>query len=409
MKRSSLFVLLLTVFIDLLGFGIVVPFLAYYAQEYGASGWIAGLLLASYSLMQFLFAPIWGRLSDRIGRRPVMLISLSGGVIGYSLFAMAESLTLLFVARIIAGIAAANIGIAQAYIADSTSLENRAKGMGLIGAAFGLGFIFGPPFGGLLSRFGTERGLEPNLFPGIAAAMLSAIALAVAFSALRESKPPDLQPRSGPLPHLDSQVWSMIFRHPLLPMVFGCLTLIIVAFSGMEPIVTLHAANQFRFTPYELGMFFAFMGIVVAVVQGGLIGRITRTFGEPRTVVIGAASLALGLLIIPLIGQPGYLYAAALLIALGQGLCYPSLTSMVSKASPPEQMGSMLGISSSLGSLSRVIGPLLAGTLYDRMGPRGGFWGEALVVLVALVLALQISRAVRQARERQSSIQSTTV
>src|SRR5438128_4235690 len=180
MRRSSLLVLFLTVFIDLIGFGMVIPFLSFYAREYGASGATVGAVVGIYSIMQFFFAPVWGRMSDRVGRRPVILLSLAASCSGYFLFAFAHSFAMLFVSRIIAGVGGANIGTAQAYIADTTTVENRAKGMGIIGAAFGMGFILGPPMSGILSAIGIKHGLHGNLLPGAVAAGLSLTALLIA-------------------------------------------------------------------------------------------------------------------------------------------------------------------------------------------------------------------------------------
>src|SRR5216684_1788773 len=216
MKKTSLAVLFLTVFIDLIGFGMVIPFLPFYAREYGASGITVGMVAGIYSIMQFFFAPVWGRVSDRIGRRPVILISLTASCAGYFLFAFSRSLTILFVSRIIAGAGGANIGTAQAYIADKTTPENRAKGMGIIGAAFGMGFILGPPLSGLLSHLGTKHGMPGNLLPGLAAGSLSFLALMIAFFVLGESKAPDLQPRSGIPPQFDKHVWNEMAAHGLL-------------------------------------------------------------------------------------------------------------------------------------------------------------------------------------------------
>lgn len=394
MRKGPLFVLLLTVFIDLLGFGIVVPLLAYYAQDFGASGRTVGAILGLYSLMQFFFSPFWGRLSDRIGRRPVLMISLAGNFAGYALFAVADSLLLLMVSRVVAGVAAASIGTAQAYVADSTTPANRAKGMGLIGAAFGVGFILGPPIGGLLAALGTRYGLQPNLLPGLFAAALSLTAFSVAFFVLKESKPAGLVPRSGPLPHFDPATWRRIAALPPLAAIYGCLALVILAFSGMEPLVTMHAADRFGFTAMDLGKFFGFMGLIVAIIQGGVIGRITRRFGEARTALFGTISLAVGLALIPPVHEARLLYGVAFLLAVGQGLCYPALTSLVSRLAPPDQIGTLLGVSSSLGSLARVLGPLLAGWLYDLRGAEGGFWGEALVVVAAAMLAVHIAARV---------------
>src|SRR5437868_4807101 len=186
MRKASLLVLFLTVFIDLIGFGMVIPFLSFYAREYGASGVTVGAIVGVYSIMQFFFAPVWGRMSDRIGRRPVILISVTASCIGYLMFGLANSLALLFTSRVIAGVGGANIGTAQAYIADSTTPENRAKGMGLIGAAFGMGFILGPPLSGILSTVGIHHHLAGNLLPGLVAGSMSAIAFSIALFVLGE-------------------------------------------------------------------------------------------------------------------------------------------------------------------------------------------------------------------------------
>src|SRR5258706_10003164 len=207
MKKTSLFVLFLTVFIDLIGFGMVIPFLSFYAREYGASGIAVGAVVGIYSIMQFFFAPVWGRMSDRVGRRPVILLSLAASCTGYILFAFAHSFAALFISRIIAGVGGANIGTAQAYIADTTTVENRAKGMGLIGAAFGMGFILGPPLSGILSTVGIHHGLHGNLLPGLVAGSMSAIAFSIALFVLGESKPPDVTVRTGVPPQFDKRVW----------------------------------------------------------------------------------------------------------------------------------------------------------------------------------------------------------
>src|SRR5512139_952641 len=195
-QRSTLSVIFVTVFVDLLGFGIVLPLLPYYAREFHASSTMAGALIAVYSAMQFICAPLWGRWSDRIGRRPVVLISLAGSTLSYLLFALANGIGLLFISRVFAGIAGANIPVAQAFIADTTSAKDRARGMGLIGAAFGLGFVFGPAVGGMLAHYGHAA-------PGLAATLICGINLAVAFWRLPESLPPELRhARRGPHPLL---------------------------------------------------------------------------------------------------------------------------------------------------------------------------------------------------------------
>jgi DHA1 family tetracycline resistance protein-like MFS transporter len=393
MKKSSLLVLFLTVFIDLIGFGMVIPFLPFYAREYGASGLQVGAVVGVYSIMQFFFAPVWGRLSDRIGRRPVILISLTASCTGYALFAFAHSIPLLFLSRFIAGAGGANIGTAQAYIADSTTLENRAKGMGLIGAAFGLGFILGPPSSALLAELGHHHGLHDNLLPGLAAATLSLVALLIAFFVLAESKAPGSGTvRPAIPPQFDRRVWSAVLHRSALFPIMAALFLTILAVSGMETSVTLHARDRFHFRQRDMAYFFLFMGGIVAAIQGGLIGRLAKRFGEPRLIIAGAASFTIALAAVPTVWRVPLLYAVALFIAIGQGLTYPSLTSLVTKVTPPEEHGSMLGIASGLGSLARFLGPILSGYLYDLAQAKGAFYGGAVLVFIAFVVSLRLRK-----------------
>ena len=392
MRKASLLVLFLTVIIDLIGFGMVIPFLSYYAREYGASGFEVGAVVGIYSIMQFFFAPVWGRLSDRVGRRPVLLISLTASFTGYLLFAFTRSLTVLFASRIIAGIGGANIGTAQAYIADSTAPEERAKGMGLIGAAFGMGFILGPPMSGILSAVGTRHGMAGNLLPGLVAAGLSFTAFLIALSVLAESKPAGLVPRSGLPPQFDQRIWREIFGNHLLMSLMSGLFLTLLAVAGMEISVTLHARDRFHFTQLDMAWFFLFMGAIVATIQGGLIGRLVRRVGEKGVIVAGAAAFTLGFALVPSIWHVPLLYLVALLIAVGQGLCYPALTALVSKASPENERGGMLGLATSVGSLARFLGPLLSGVLYDFAEAAGAFYGGAVLMAAALAIAVGMRR-----------------
>jgi MFS family permease len=390
MRRTSLLVLFLTVFIDLIGFGMVIPFLSFYAREYGASGATVGLVVGIYSIMQFFFAPVWGRLSDRVGRRPVILISLTASTTGYLLFAFTHSLGVLFLSRVIAGIGGANIGTAQAYIADSTSPENRAKGMGLIGAAFGMGFILGPPLSGILSTVGTKHGLPGNLIPGLVAAGLSFTALLIALSVLAESKPKDLVPRSGVPPQFDMRLWREIGASHVLTSLIACLFLTLLAVAGMETSVTLHGRDRFHFRQMDMSYLFLFMGMIVATIQGGLIGRLVKRVGEQRVIIIGAISFTLGFVLVPSIWLVPLLYGVAFFIAIGQGLSYPALTALVSKSSPESERGSILGLATSAGSLARFLGPLLSGALYDWAGVAGAFYGGAVLMFAALIIALRM-------------------
>jgi MFS family permease len=392
MRRASLLVLFVTVFIDLIGFGMVIPFLSFYAREYGASGVTVGAIVGIYSIMQFFFAPVWGRLSDRIGRRPVLLISLTASCTGYFLFGIAHSLRLLFLSRVIAGAGGANIGTAQAYIADTTTEENRAKGMGLIGAAFGMGFILGPPLSGILSSVGIHHGLPGNLVPGMAAAALSFSALLLAFFVLAESKRPDSAVRSRIPPQFDRRIWSEMAHRKLLFAVMVALFLTLLAVSGMETSVTLHAIERFHFRQPDIAYFFLFMGVIVATIQGGLIGKLAKRLGEKTLVAIGAASFTIGLACVPSVYRVTLLYGVAFLIAIGQGLSYPSLTSLVTKASPPREHGSMLGLATAVGSLARFLGPIVSGFFYDLARARGAFYAGALLTFAAFCVATWMRR-----------------
>ena len=392
MKKTSLAVLFLTVFIDLIGFGMVIPFLSFYAREYGASGTTVGMVVGIYSIMQFFFAPIWGRVSDRIGRRPVILISLTASCIGYFLFGFAHSLSVLFASRVIAGVGGANIGTAQAYIADTTTVENRAKGMGLIGAAFGLGFILGPPLSGVLSEVGIRRGWHGNLLPGLVAGSMSVIALFIALLVLGESKKPDTTVRTGLPPQFDKRVWAELGDQKMLAAIMATLFLMLLAVAGMETSVTLHASDRFHFKQLQLAYFFTFMGVIVAVIQGGLVGKLAKRFGERTLVAFGTASYTLGLALVPEIWRVSLLYVVAFFISIGTGLCYPCLTSLVTKASPAREHGSMLGIATAVGSLARFVGPIAMGFMYDLAKARGAFYGGAVLTFAAFLIAMMMRR-----------------
>jgi DHA1 family tetracycline resistance protein-like MFS transporter len=395
LRKASLAVLFLTVFIDLIGFGMVIPFLSFYAREYGASGIKVGAVVGIYSIMQFFFAPVWGRLSDRVGRRPVILISLTASCTGYLLFAFTHSLAVLFASRVIAGIGGANIGTAQAYIADTTSPENRAKGMGLIGAAFGLGFILGPPMSIVLAEVGAKFGLAGNVLPGLVAAGLSFTAFLIALSVLAESKPKDLVPRSRVPPQFDRRLWREIASRPLLASVMLALFLTLLAVAGMEVTVTLHGRDRFHFGQRAIGILFVFMGVIVATIQGGIIGRIVKRVGEHGAIVIGAVSFTIGFMLVPSVWRVPWLYVVAFLIAIGQGLSYPSLTALLSKIAPEDERGSLLGMATSIGSLARFLGPLLSGYLYDLAGAAGAFYGGGMLMAASLMIALRMRRTSR--------------
>lgn len=378
-----LVIIFLTVFIDLLGFGIIIPLLPFYAEHFGATAFMVGLLATSFSLMQFLFAPFWGRLSDRIGRRPVILIGLLGSAFSYALFALATSLPLLFVARSLAGIAGANIATAQAFIADTTTPENRARGMGLIGAAFGLGFVFGPAIGGFLSHWGYAM-------PAWFAAGLSLVNFCAALVLLPESRRPgDRDTRPGRL-----EVFRRALTRPHLPMVLIVYFLVLVAFSAFEATFALYAERRFGFTSVTIGYMFAWIGIVLAVVQGLLVGKVVGRVGERRLVPAAILLIGISLGLIAVAGNVPLLALFVGTLAMGMGFNGPSMLSAISQLADPRDHGSTLGLSQSLGSLARIVGPMWGGWVFDVLGIRVPMLMAASLMLAACLLSVTAFRAV---------------
>lgn len=402
--RSPLVIIFITIFIDLVGFGIVIPVLPLYAERYGASEATVGILLAIYSVMQFIFAPILGKLSDRVGRRPVLLASLIGTSIGFLIMGLARqmpfgfavlgmmpTLVWLFIARIIDGISGGNISTAQAYIADVTSPEERSKGMGLIGAAFGLGFIFGPAIGGLTSHISSEA---PFFF---AAAMAAANATALYFllpeslshehreEARRRATVAEIFEQSGGW-HLKAIIASYFFAT--------------ISFAMLTATYALFANHRFNFDALHTGYMFTYVGVLGAIIQGGLLGRLVRKFGEKTLAVSGTAIFAISMFALPLAANVTTLLLASTGIAVGNSLMTPSLNGLASKSVSAVWQGRMLGVMASVASLARIIGPLLGGWLLSRdpnqgsLYGRGPYWTSGAIMLVALGVAITIQAKV---------------
>ena len=381
--------LFLIVFVDLVGFGLVIPLLPFYAVRFGASPQQVTLLLAVYSLMQLFTAPLWGRLSDRVGRRPVLTVSMAASVLAYFWIGGAAALWMLFAARALAGACAGNIAAAQAYIADVTKPEDRAKGMGLIGAAFGLGFIIGPALGGLLA--GSDPATADVETPAWVAAGLSFAALCGVVLLLAESLPVERRAvRSGSRTRI-AAIWDVLHR-PVLSRLILIFFLVIVAFAGMESTFALWAMAQFGWGPGQVGYVFGYVGVLSAILQGGLIGTLTRRFGEERLLISGLSLIGVGLLVIAAARNLPVFAVAVSALALGMGLTQPSLNSLISRRAGRSEQGEVLGVSQSIGSLSRVLGPGAAGFLFGECGHNAPFfWGAALVA-GALLVALKLVR-----------------
>ena len=397
--------LFLIVFIDLVGFGLVIPLLPFYALRFGAPPQEVTLLLAIYSLMQLFAAPLWGRLSDRVGRRPVLMISMAASVLAYLWIGSATAMWMLFTARALAGACAGNIAAAQAYIADITKPEERAKGMGLIGAAFGLGFIIGPALGGLLA--GNNPATADIETPAWVAAGLSFLALWGVILFLPESLPADLRGMHGGSRSRLKAIWNVLGR-PVLSRLILIFFLVILAFAGMESTFALWAIEQFGWGPGQVGYVFAYVGVLSAILQGGLIGRLARRFGEERLLLCGLALIGTGLLAMLFAHSIPRLAFAVSALALGMGLTQPSLNSLISRRAGREEQGEVLGVSQSVGSLSRVLGPAAAGFLFAQFGRNAAFFWGGVLVFGALLLSLMLVRALDAAKLAEAKTMGPT-
>lgn len=385
----------LTVFLDLLGFGLVLPFLAKEAHDaFGVSTFVAALLGSVYSLMQFTFVPLWGRLSDRVGRRPVLIWSIAGTVIsmgglGVSL-AWGHSVLWLFAARIFGGIATANLGTASAYIADITKPEDRAKGMGLIGAAFGLGFILGPGLGGALSKI--EIGGRHGTVPCFVAATLSIVNLAWVVFGLGESLPPERRattPRRK-LTSLNVEATRDAFALPGVALAVAVNFLVIVSFTNLDQTFTFFCGDLFGIDERGTGYVLAFIGVVAAIVQGGLVRPLSKRFTDATLMRMGAVLQAIAFGALAASGGSGSraaLYLSSGLLALGNGLTQPSTSAFISRRAPPDRQGGTLGVNQSFASLARTFGPATGGWLYANVGPRSPYSVASIGMVVAFALA----------------------
>jgi len=392
LRNASLGTLFLTIFLDLLGFGLVIPFLPGIARRLGAGDFMATMPGAVFSIMQFLFIPIWGRLSDRVGRRPVLLWSIAASAIGMAMLGFAPTLIWLFVARIWSGIATANIAVAQAYIADVTTPERRARGMAIVGISFGLGFIFGPFIGGELSRF-HPFGRE-GMLPPLVAAGLSTINLMMAFRTLPESLPPERRGKSlRRASPIDLAGFRAAISVPGIGVAVAINFMLFLWFSGMEQTFRLFTADGFGMSDAGTGRVFGLVGIVSALVQGGLVSRMVPRFGEARLIQggLGIQAAAFALLgMSPLFGPSGKvaLLVAAGLIALGSGLCSPTLPAFASRRASATTQGVTLGTLQSASALSRALGPIVGGALYAGIDPRAPYLVGAVGLALAAVLAV---------------------
>ena len=394
MKKPSVLIIFLTVFIDLIGFGIVLPLLPIFAKNLDASGFTIGGLMAIYSAMQFLFAPLWGRLSDRIGRRPVLLVSTAGAAISYALFALGcgqtglAALVLLFIARTFAGICGANITVAQAYIADITPPEERSKKMGLIGMAFGLGFIFGPAIGGLGLKFWGVTA------PGWIAAALCAANFLFTFARLPESWKPGALTAARPR----FEHFKETMQRPGVGMLVLVFFLATFCFASFETTIGLLVSRNFGLN-YEtikgvhtfdskISYLFMYCGIIGAFVQGGPLGRVVKKMGEPLLITLSLVFVAVSLAPMPFVTNWPLLLVVLAILSIGSSLTRPPVFGMLSNLTPAAEQGATIGTAQSAGSLARIGGPIFAASLLD-LHPAMPYLICAGVSLLTAILAWQ--------------------
>lgn len=371
----------LTVFLDLVGFGIVIPLLPLYAERFGADPLAVAALVAVHSLAQFFLAPLWGGLSDRVGRRPVLLAGLFGSAATYALMGAAGSLAVLFVARVLSGATGATVGVAQAYVADLTRPEERARGLGMIGAAFGLGFVLGPAIGGALAPFGPA-------VPFLGAAALTLANAIAAVFLLPESLPPGGVAAEGRPPATLAgrmRALSDALARPTLRAAYLGAFLVTFAFAALEATLSLWAARRWELGPTGVALLFTYLGVVSVVAQGVLVGRAVRRLGERGAALLGLA--AMGVAFAGLAVAPS-LAAAALALAafgVGQGIANPALSALVSRTGGAADQGRLLGVSQSVSALARMTGPLWGGFALARLGLAAPFVSGAVLAVVGMV------------------------
>ncbi len=381
MKRSPLAVIFITVFIDLVGFGIVLPLLPYYAESYGASALLVGLLSTSYSLMQFIFTPLWGRLSDRYGRRPLILMSLAGSCSGFLIFGLARNLLFLFIGRMVAGIAGAIIPTTNAYIADVTSPENRARGMGLVGAAFGLGFILGPAIGGLLAPYGYDK-------PALLASAMAGLNLVFAYFKLPESLTDEIRLRASRR-RFDLQTLRDALLHPRIGLLLTMYFVVTFAFSNMEATFGLLNEHRYSLSARQTGYLFTLIGVLISLMQGGVVGRLVKQWGESNCIAIGTFTMIFGLGLLPFAPNIALYCGIISLMSFGTGINNPSIAGLLSRSTHVDEQGGIMGIAQSLASLGRILGPIWGGYSFGTLGMRWPFLSAAFFMTLAFLLSLR--------------------
>jgi DHA1 family tetracycline resistance protein-like MFS transporter len=388
--RRALYVLLAVVFVNIAGFGVIIPLLPFYAKSCGAPDWQVFVLFAAYSVGNFFAEPIWGRLSDRIGRRPVLMITIFGNALTYVFLAFAPNLWVACLIRLVGGVLTGNISTIQGYMADITPPDRRAGMLGLMGAAFSLGFMTGPVIGGRLAmeELGTV-GFRPPLFLAACLAVAAGIGAVLFVREVRHAhKDTPRRPRLEGL--RDALAHPVIWRAL-------CVTLISMAgFAGMEATFGLWAERRFGWTAEQVGNCFFAIAITAALAQGLLTGRMARRFGETTTLMIGLTLIGLGFAFQPFAVNWVMAVLGMVTVALGQSLAFPNLGAIISKSAAADHQGEMMGLNTAAGALARIVGPLFAALIFGAFGPNGPFAVAAALCVPALFMAWRVSKAVRR-------------
>lgn len=385
MNATRLAILCATVLVDMIGFGIVLPLLPFYAESMGATPFEVTLIIASFSAMQLVAAPLWGRVSDRQGRKPILVIGLLISTAAYVVFGLAETLLVLLASRVVAGAAGGTVAVAHAYVADSTAASERARGLGYVGAAAGLGVMIGPAIGGVFSQWGLG-------VPGYVAAGLCFLNALAALFFLPESRPGHARADAAEQPRSEATLggWVRALTSYPLSLLLSVYFLCISSFAAMTSVLALYAERAFGMDATDMGWVFTASGGVTVLVRGVLLGPLVDWLGEPRAVRGGATCLALSLLLIPLIPSEWWLALVIVLYAVGAGTLFPSLASLVSRATHADVQGSILGGSQMIGGFGRVVGPVWAGLVFQGLAIESPFFIGAAVVTLASLLALRI-------------------
>lgn len=376
--------ILLTVFIDMLGLGLLIPVLPFIVRQFSESAFTLGLLSMSFALFQFVAAPILGRLSDRHGRRPLLLFSLFGSAVGYVLFGLAHSLVLLFVARIVDGISGGNVSIAQAYVADVTEPKNRSRNFGMLGATFGLGFIIGPAIGGALSHF---WGLSAPAFFAAGLALANTI---LGFFVLPETRPAEKRTHTPMTFRSLNPIGGVMrgMRHEHLGRIFLAIFAFNIAFSGLQSNFSLFTLARFGWGPQQNAALFVVIGVTSAITQAGIIRRLVKTYRDQSIAVVGLVIQSCTYLFTAFAPSAWMLFITQAVMSFGVGISTPTLQGVVSNSVSDQEQGAMLGTTQSVTALTRIIGPLWFGFVFDWLGPGAPYWSGAIMIAIAAVLIM---------------------